>query len=232
AKELGFKKVIGDLILDPIHSPSLVESIVAYYEFRKRDPDLPLLMGVANVVELIDADSVGMNALLAGIASELGIGILLTTEVSDKTKSSVSELVTATKMMYLAKKRSSVPKDLSFNLLRLKEKRIVEEPYKTLEKNVVMARRAVRFKVDERGYFKIWVDREQQEIAAAHFGPGKREPEVTVKGKRAEDVVSTIVDMGLVSRLDHAAYLGIELQKAELALKTGRGYVQDRPLFE
>jgi dihydropteroate synthase len=37
--------------------------------------------------------------------------------------------------------------------------------------------------------------------------------------------------MGLVSRLDHAAYLGSELAKAEIALKTGKEYIQDRGLF-
>jgi dihydropteroate synthase len=36
----------------------------------------------------------------------------------------------------------------------------------------------------------------------------------------------------LVTRLDHAAYLGNELAKAEIALKTGKSYVQDNSLFD
>jgi hypothetical protein len=35
----------------------------------------------------------------------------------------------------------------------------------------------------------------------------------------------------MVSRLDHAGYLGRELQKAELALVLDRSYSQDEPLL-
>jgi dihydropteroate synthase len=52
------------------------------------------------------------------------------------------------------------------------------------------------------------------------------------KGKTAEAVYTKIMTFGLVSQLDHAAYLGIELSKAEIALKTGKEYVQDKGLFE
>jgi dihydropteroate synthase len=36
----------------------------------------------------------------------------------------------------------------------------------------------------------------------------------------------------LVSEFDHAAYLGRELEKAEIALTTGKAYVQDIALFK
>jgi dihydropteroate synthase len=39
--------------------------------------------------------------------------------------------------------------------------------------------------------------------------------------------MDTILKMELVSRIEHAAYLGQELKKAELALKLGRSYAQD-----
>jgi dihydropteroate synthase len=52
-----------------------------------------------------------------------------------------------------------------------------------------------------------------------------------VKGKDATSVYGTLIEMGLVTRLDHAAYLGRELAKAEIALKLGRSYIQDQPLF-
>ncbi|HRW83197.1 MAG TPA: DUF4346 domain-containing protein, partial [Methanothrix sp.] len=35
----------------------------------------------------------------------------------------------------------------------------------------------------------------------------------------------------LVTRLDHAGYLGRELERAETALLLGRSYSQDEPLF-
>jgi dihydropteroate synthase len=53
-----------------------------------------------------------------------------------------------------------------------------------------------------------------------------------IKGKTAEDVYAQIIDLDLVSRLDHAAYLGSELVKAEIALMTGKEYIQDSPLFK
>jgi dihydropteroate synthase len=40
-----------------------------------------------------------------------------------------------------------------------------------------------------------------------------------------------IVSRGLVTRLDHAGYLGRELEKAEIAIGLGRSYSQDEPLF-
>ena len=46
----------------------------------------PVFFGAGNVVELLDADSVGMNALLAGIAAEVGASVIFTSEHSDKTK--------------------------------------------------------------------------------------------------------------------------------------------------
>ena len=35
----------------------------------------------------------------------------------------------------------------------------------------------------------------------------------------------------MISLLDHAAYIGLELGKAFIALRTGRSYVQDEELF-
>lgn len=49
----------------------------------------------------------------------------------------------------------------------------------------------------------------------------------TIRGTRAEDVAYTAIKHGLLSRLDHAAYLGRELARAETALKLGQPYTQD-----
>jgi dihydropteroate synthase len=50
-----------------------------------------------------------------------------------------------------------------------------------------------------------------------------------VRGRSWADVFSTILDAGDVSLLDHAAYLGKELYKAELALRFNRSFEQDGP---
>ena len=57
-------------IVDPVINPLMfgfTESIARYVEARRRFPDQEMLMGIANVTELTDADSPGVNALLMGI---------------------------------------------------------------------------------------------------------------------------------------------------------------------
>jgi len=236
AKKLGIEKVIGDLILGSVSSPGVTESLIAFRTFAKRNPEVPLLMGVGNVVELMDADSVGVNALLAGIASEIGVNILLTTEKSAKAKGSIKELSTASKMMFIAKKKCSVPKDLGLDLLILKDKRRAEEPYNAPLENEVPIIKAVENvrppAFDPKGCFKIIVDRQKGLIAALYFPTFNRDkPSLIIKGERAEEIYSKIIEMNLITRLDHAAYLGSELTKAEIALKIGKNYIQDNSFF-
>ena len=234
ARKLGIKQILGDLILEP---SNVLSSFVAFREFGKRNPDVPLFVGATNFTELIDADSVGVNALLACLSSEVGASILLATEKSSKAKGTVKELATAAKMMFLAKKRDSVPKDLGLDLLVLKDKRLREEPYNTeieSDKQVIIASENLSPEVlDEMGLFKIAVDQSSGEIVALHLTNSHQDkPDVVVKGETAENVYSKIEEMGLITRLDHAAYLGRELAKAEISLRTGKEYVQDSPLFK
>ena len=51
-----------------------------------------------------------------------------------------------------------------------------------------------------------------------------------VKGKTAIEIVNTLIREEFISKLQHAADMGIELNKAELALKHGFKYVQDKDL--
>jgi dihydropteroate synthase len=50
-----------------------------------------------------------------------------------------------------------------------------------------------------------------------------------VQGEAWEDVFYTLLENGSLSRLDHAAYLGKELFKAELAIRLKRSFEQDGP---
>jgi dihydropteroate synthase-like protein len=234
AKKLGLKKILADLILEPTN---VLESMIAFRDFANRNPDIPLFVGISNVTELIDVDSVGVNALLARLSAEVDGSVLLATEKSTKAKGTVHEEAVAAKMMFLAKKRGSVPKDLGIDLLILKDKRNHEEPYnQTLEaqSTVVAVPEDVEPAVlDSLGAFKIFIDHAEGTLVAAHCASADLStPLHIVKGKTAEGVCAKIVALGLVSRLDHAAYLGGELAKAEVALKTGKDYLQDMPLFK
>lgn len=225
AREAGISKVIADPILEPI-GQGLAMSLAAYYDFRQLDRETPLFFGAGNVTELLDADTVGVNALLAGIAMELHVSILFTPEYSDKARGSVFELKRAAQMMVLARYRDTSPKDLGLDLLLLKEKRrrIEEE----MPRDALEARPRRGWTLDPLGCFKIAITRERVEGGRVLGGKiVARYKQATIVGSTAKEVLDSVLRMGLVSRLDHAAYLGRELMKAELALKFGRSYAQD-----
>ncbi|MDR2203729.1 MAG: dihydropteroate synthase-like protein [Nitrososphaerota archaeon] len=234
AKKLGFRNILADLILEPLN---VLESFIAFKEFGIRNPDVPLFVGVANVTELFDADSVGINALLAQLSAEIDASIMLATEKSTKAKGTVHEEVVAAKMMYLAKKRASVPKDLGLDLLILKDKRSCEELYDvTLEQKSIITLatdETMTSELDSVGMFKITLDRKNNDIIALLFTDvSMTKPINIIKGKTAKNIYTKIIQLQLVTRLDHAAYLGSELEKAEIALRIGKAYIQDVCLFK
>lgn len=210
------EKVIADPILEPPFS--VAKSIERYLNFRRLDPETPLLFGAGNVTELSDADSIGINALLAFIAEEIGCNLLFTTEASPKTRGSVKELKIATYLSKIAKIRETPPKDSGLTLLALKEKL----RYETVKpESFLVAKESKEFCRDPLGDFIIFIA--DGEIFCKH-------EKVTIAGKRAREILDTVLELGLVSRLDHAAYLGRELMKAEIALRLGKNYVQDQDL--
>ena len=219
--------VIADLILDPINSKSIVESIIACHDFKARNK-APLFFGVGNVTELLDTDSVGVNALLSGIGMELGTSILFTPEESGKTLGSVHELSVSSKMMFLSKHRGSTAKDLGINLIILKDKRRGETLTEEIDAPVLEGAENYKFSQDPKGSFKIMT--ENGFIKAVHYIHLK--PDIVIKGKTSKSVYDEIIKQGLVSRIEHATYLGAELQKAEIAAKLNKHYVQDFPLFK
>ena len=228
-------KYVADLILDPINSSSIVESIIACHEFHKTNK-APMFFGVGNVTELMDADSGGVNVLLAGIGMELGVSILFTPEESGKTRGSVYELATASKMMFLAKHRKSIPKDLGINMVVFKDKHKRNDIIANELDGVPESRLSepLKFVRDKAGSFKISVDYgttvKESRIIATHFK--KNKADLVIVGNTAKEVYEEIITKNLVSRMEHAAYLGSELQKAEIAMLTGKDYVQDFDLFK
>ena len=219
--------VLADLILDPINSSSIVDSIMACYKFKEKNRE-PVFFGVGNVTELLDSDSVGVNALLGGIAMELGASVLFTPEESGKTIGSVKELAVASDMMFLAKNRGSIPKDLGIDMVLFKDKRKPEVIIDDEDVPVVNAEENYKFNHDPAGSFKIMV--EEGQIKAVHYI--KMEPQIAVKGKTAKAVYDEILKRGLISRMEHATYIGSELERAEIASRVGKNYIQDFPLFK
>jgi len=106
--------------------------------------------------------------------------------------------------------------------------------------------------LDPEGYFLIKLDRAAGELIAEHYGngiderglatdpdtgevircrgTGPRAPLATYRGRSAKELGMALTEGDgpfPLSRLDHALYLGRELQKAERCLDDGSDYIQD-----
>lgn len=94
----------------------------------------------------------------------------------------------------------------------------------------------VKYSEDKKGFFHIFIDDARKEMVVEHY-LGVRKPGVSMTasgklmkkygGKKAEKLYRQILADDTDSRLDHAAYLGYELGKAETALKNNLDYTQD-----
>lgn len=81
--------------------------------------------------------------------------------------------------------------------------------------------------LDPIGYFVVYVDRRSSKVRAEHFENNGLLNGV-VEGTEAAAIYMTLIQNGWVSRLDHAAYLGKELARAQDCLGSGKTYVQDK----
>ena len=72
----------------------------------------------------------------------------------------------------------------------------------------------------------------ENSILLLHDAAEKNKADLVIVGHSAKEVYEEIITKELVTRMEHAAYLGSELQKAEIAMITGKDYVQDFELFK
>ena len=92
------------------------------------------------------------------------------------------------------------------------------------------------WKMDPKGYFLIGIDKKKKIIQVGYckftrLGNSSINDMVAViKGKTAIEIVNTLIREQFISTLQHAADMGIELQKAELSLKYNLKYIQDNDL--
>ncbi len=204
--DLGAAYVL-DPILDPL-SFGFTAAVERYAEVRRRHPEAEILMGVGNLTELTDVDSTGVNAVMAGIITELDIDYVLTTEVISWARWAVRELDLARKLMYYARKNRVLPKSIDDRLVALKD-----VPFDTYTEDEL---RAMQRKVRDRNV-RIFTDREavyafNRDLFLKATDPGElfRALKVTDPG--------------------HAFYLGRELERAALATRLGKKYTQESEL--
>ena len=90
--------------------------------------------------------------------------------------------------------------------------------------------------MDPKGYFLIRVDSENKLIRVGYCLFSKlgndhiHDMVAEVTGRNSIEIVNTLIRNDFISTLQHAADMGIEIHKAELALKYNLKYIQDKEL--
>ena len=90
--------------------------------------------------------------------------------------------------------------------------------------------------MDPKGYFLIDVDRDKNLLRVGYCKITKRgnfstnDMVAEINGKTAIEILNTLINEEFISSLQHAGDMGIELCKAELALKYNLKYTQDKDL--
>jgi dihydropteroate synthase-like protein len=208
ALERRGRRFLADTILDPIPF-GFAASIGRYLRLRARFPQARILIGIGNLTELVDADTTGINALLFGLAAELGAAAVLTTQVSDHARRAVREADVARRLMYAAREGQTLPKGLTDALLTVHAKR----PFPDTPEEIAATARAVR---DPN--FRI-------QVAADGVHVYNRDGHHV-----ATDIFELWPQLNLERDGAHAFYMGVELAHAQLAWQLGKRYVQDEPL--
>ena len=108
---------------------------------------------------------------------------------------------------------------------------------KTINKRITAKYHKIKdWVMDPKGYFLIAVDREKNLLRVGYctFKKLGNQPVndmiAEITGKTAIEIVNTLIKENYISSLQHAADMGIELCKAELALRYKLHYVQDKNL--
>lgn len=198
----------ADPVLEPIHF-GFTESLVRYRRLRREFPEAQVLMGIGNVTELTDADTTGINGVLFGVISELGINAVLTTSVSPHARRAVREADVARRMMFAAKADGALPRGYTDALVTTHDRR----PFPNDAESV----QALAAKVRDPS-FRVQVTAEGLHIY-------NRDGHWT-----GTDPFRLLPNLKLDHDVSHAFYLGVELGRAEIAWHLGKRYVQDNPL--
>ena len=93
----------------------------------------------------------------------------------------------------------------------------------------IRAQAPKQLRLDRAGFFIVLPQPQSGLIVCEHYDNSGRLAHV-IEGRQAALIAATVVERGWVTQLDHAAYLGRELAKAEAALSAGLAYEQDAAL--
>ena len=108
---------------------------------------------------------------------------------------------------------------------------------KKIEKKITAKYHRIKdWVMDPKGYFLIGIDRKNNLLRVGYckFTKLGNDPVndmvAEITGKTAIEIINTIIRENYISSLQHAGDMGIELCKAELAIKYNLNYIQDKEL--
>ena len=108
---------------------------------------------------------------------------------------------------------------------------------KKIEKRITAKYHKIKdWVMDPKGYFLINIDRKNNLLRVGYCKFTKQgnnpvnDMVAEIVGNTAIEIVNTLIKENYISSLQHAGDMGIELCKAELALKNNLNYVQDKDL--
>lgn len=201
--------------IDPILEPigfGFAASLERYFHARRQWPNAEIMMGIGNVTELSEADSNGMNLLLAGICQELKIRSVLTTEVINWARTAVKEFDLARRMVHYSINEHVLPKHLGQGLTLLREPRVNRPSAEDIEQLALgITDPNFRILIDDRELHVLNRD--------GHW-----------RGRDPYELFDRVLAETKTPDATHAFYLGYELSKAKTALDLGKQYIQDEAL--
>ena len=108
---------------------------------------------------------------------------------------------------------------------------------KKIEKRITAKYHKIKdWVMDPKGYFLINIDRKNNLLRVGYCKFTKQgnnpvnDMVAEIVGKTAIEIINTLIREKYISSLQHAGDMGIELCKAELALKNNLKYIQDKDL--
>jgi dihydropteroate synthase len=205
-EQLG-RPYLLDSILAPINS-GFAASLARYVEVRRRHPEAEILMGIANLTELTEADSTGVTAVLMGFCQEIGISAVLTTEVIGWAHGVVRETVLAAQIMHLAQRQARPPKHIDSGLLTAKDESMRAPSEGEL--------RAMQAQISDANY-RLFADADWLYAFNAE------------RFVRETNMYAVFEQLDVIEP-SHAFYLGKELMKATIARGLHKNYRQEGPL--
>ncbi len=100
---------------------------------------------------------------------------------------------------------------------------------KEIDNTIDTSNIVLKWNPDPKGYFTIKPFPSKKKIFVRYYN-SKNILKHTFAGTITSQIVQAIIKRKLISRLDHAAYLGKEIEKAIIALKNNFSYIQDKEL--